>query len=96
MKKIFITLLLLPILSNCSQYTAMIGPSYTLAETGNFLQATTSLSRSIAANNVKSNLIQEVKSDNYCETFHTSELNQIFFETLEEIDCVYDPMSKYR
>ena len=58
----------------------MIGPSYTLAETGNFLQATTSLSRSIAANNVKSNLIQEVKSDNYCETFHTSELNQILLE----------------
>ena len=74
----------------------MIGPSYTLAETGNFLQTTTSLSSSIAANNVKSNFIQEVKSDNYCETFHTSELNQIFFETLEEMDCVYDPMSKYR
>ena len=87
---------MLPILNNCTQYSAMIGPSYTLVETGNFLQATTSLSRSIAANNIKSNLIREVKSDNYCETFHTSELNQIFFETLEEMDCVYDPMSKYR
>ena len=64
MKKIFSSIMLLPILSNCSQYSAMIGPSYTLAETGNFLQATTSLSSSIAANNVKSNLIQEVKSDN--------------------------------
>ena len=69
MKKIFIVLLLLPILSSCSQYTAMIGPSYTLAETGNFLQATTSLSRSIAANNVKSNLIQEVKI-NFRKGFH--------------------------
>ena len=87
---------MLPILSNCTQYSAMIGPSYTLAETGNFLQATTSLSRSIAANNVKSNLIQEVKSDNYCETFHTSELSEIFFETLDDMDCVHDPMSKYR
>ena len=96
MKKIFIVLMMLPILSNCTQYSAMIGPSYTLAETGNFLQATTSLSRSIAANNVKSNLIQEVKSDNYCETFHTSELNQIFFETLEEMDCYYDPLSILR
>ena len=96
MKKIFIVLLLLPILSSCSQYTAMIGPSYTLAETGNFLQATTSLSSSIAAKNVKSNLIQEVKSDNYCETFHTSELSEIFFQTLDDMDCVHDPMSIYR
>ena len=96
MKKIIITLLLLPILSSCSQYTAMIGPSYTLAETGNFLQATTSLSSSIAAKNVKSNLIQEVKSDNYCETFHTSELSEIFFQTLDDMDCVHDPMSIYR
>ena len=96
MKKIFILLLLLPIFSSCSQYTAMIGPGYTLAETGNFLQATTSLSRSIAANNIKSNLIQEVKSDNYCETFHTSELSEIFFQTLDDMDCVHDPMSIYR
>ena len=96
MKKIFIVLLLLPILSSCSQYTAMIGPSYTLAETGNFLQATTSLSRSIAANNVKSNFIHEVKSDNFCKKFHTSELSEIFFETLDDMDCVHDPMSKYR
>ena len=47
----------------------MIGPSYTLAETGNFLQTTTSLSSSIAANKVKSNFIQEVKSDNFAKNF---------------------------
>ena len=96
MKKFLLALLLLPILNNCSQYSAMIGPSYTLAETGNFLQATTSLSSSLAVNNVKSNLVYEVKSENLCQTVHTSELNNIFFETVEEMDCVKDPMSIYR
>ena len=96
MKKIIITLLLLPILSNCTQYSTMIGPSYTLAETGNYLQTTTSLSSSLVANKVKSNFIHEVKSDNFCKKFHTSELSEIFFETLDDMDCVHDPMSIYR
>ena len=96
MKKILLMLLLIPMLNNCSQYSAMIGPSYTLVETGNVLQATTSLSNSLVMNNMKQGLIDEVKRENICQTIHTSELNEIFFETLEHMDCVNDPMSIYR
>ena len=96
MKKILLTLLLLPVLNNCTQYSAMVGPSYTLMETGSILQATTSLSGSLAMNNVTTNFANEIKKENICSTVHTSELNKIFFETVEHLDCYYDPMSIYR
>ena len=92
MKKILLTLLLLPVLNNCTQYSAMVGPSYTLMETGSILQATTSLSGSLAVNSATA----EMKKENICSTVHTSELNKIFFETVEHLDCFYDPMSIYR
>ena len=96
MKKILLTILLLPFLSNCTQYSAMVGPTLTLAETGSLIQATTSLSTSLANKNVKQSLTDEIRSENICPTFHSSELSQIFFETLDQMDCEYDPMSIYR
>ena len=96
MKKVLLIILLIPFLSNCSQYTAMVGPTITLAETRSVLQATTSLSSSLAMNNAKKNIIAEINSQNICPTIHSSELTEIFFETLEQMDCEYDPMSIYR
>ena len=96
MKKVLLIILLIPFLSNCSQYTAMVGPTITLAETGNVLQATSSLSSSLAMNKVKKNIIAEINNQNICPTTHSSELSEIFFETLEQMDCEYDPMSIYR
>ena len=96
MKKILLTILLLPFLSNCTQYSAMVGPTLTLAETGSLMQATTSLSTSLGIKNVRQSLTDEIRGENICPTFHSSELSQIFFETLDEMDCVYDPMSIYR
>ena len=96
MKKILLTILLLPFLSNCTQYSAMVGPTLTLAETGSFIQATTSLSTSIGIKNVRQSLTDEIRSENICPTFHSSELSEIFFETLDQTDCEYDPMSIYR
>jgi hypothetical protein len=96
MKKILLTILLLPFLSNCTQYSAMVGPTLTLAETGSLMQATTSLSTSLGVKNVRQSLTDEIRGENICPTFHSSELSQIFFETLDEMDCVYDPMSIYR
>ena len=96
MKKFFLTILLIPFLSNCTQYSAMVGPTLTLAETGSFIQATTSLSGSLAMKNVKQSFTDEIKSENICPTFHSSEISQIFFETLDHMDCEYDPMSIYR
>ena len=74
----------------------MIGPTLTLAESGSVLQATSSLSGSLAMNGVKKNMMAELNNQNICPTFHSSELSEIFFETLEQMDCVYDPMSIYR
>ena len=96
MKKALFIILLLPFLSNCSQYTAMVGPTITLAETGNVLQATSSLSSSLAMNKAKKNIIAEINNQSICPTTHSSELSEIFFETLEQMDCEYDPMSIYR
>tara|TARA_B100001027_G_scaffold205273_1_gene168023 strand:- start:1348 stop:1638 length:291 start_codon:yes stop_codon:yes gene_type:complete len=96
MRKILFVFLLLPLLSNCGQYSAMIGPSYTLVETGNILQASTSLSSSLAMKNAKQSLVDEVNSNDICPTVHSSELSAIFFETLENMDCHFDPMSIYR
>ena len=31
-----------------------------------------------------------------CQTIHTSPLNEIFFDTLDEIDCLRDPFSILR
>ena len=53
MKKILIIIFLFPFLSNCTQYTSMIGPSITMVQTGNVIKATGSLSSSLAMNSVK-------------------------------------------
>ena len=74
----------------------MLSPALTLAHTGSIGQATTSLSSSLAMNNAKKNIIAEINSQNICPTIHSSELTEIFFETLEQMDCEYDPMSIYR
>ena len=74
----------------------MVGPSITLVETGSILQATGSYSSSLAMNNVKQGLVDEINTEKICPTVHTSELNEIFFETLEHMDCIYDPMSVLR
>ena len=96
MRKILFVFLLLPLLSNCGQYSAMIGPSYTLVETGNILQASSSLSSSLAMKNAKQSFVDDINSNDICPTVHSSELSAIFFETLENMDCHYDPMSIYR
>ena len=95
-KKFFFTLLIIPFLSNCTQYSAMLSPSITLASGGTMTQATTSLSSSLAMNKAKSNYMAEKKIEKICPTFHTSNLNKIFFETVDQMDCIYDPMSIHR
>ena len=96
MKKIILVALLLPILSNCTQYSAMVGPSITFAQSGSVLQATSSLSSSLAIDKVKNDYINNLNAVNICPTHHSTELNQIFFETIEQLDCYYDPMSILR
>ena len=46
-------------------------------------------------NNAKQTYIDEI-NNNICPTTHSSELSEIFFDTLEQMDCIQDPMSIYR
>ena len=75
--------------------SAMIGPSYTLVETGSILQASSSLSSSLVMKNAKQSITENI-NNNTCPVVHSSELSEIFFETLEHMDCFNDPMSIYR
>ena len=83
-------------LSNCTQYSAMISPALTLAHTGSLAQASTSLSSSLAINEVKKELNNNLEAERICPTFHSSELSAVFFETLEHTGCYYDPLSILR
>ena len=83
-------------LSNCAQYSAMLSPALTLAHTGSFGQATTSLSSSLAINEVKKEYTHNLEAERICPTIHSSDLNAIFFETIEEKGCHYDPLSILR
>jgi hypothetical protein len=74
-------------LSNCTQYSAMISPALTLAHTGSFAQASTSLSSSLAINEVKKEFNNNLEAERICPTFHSSELSAVFFETLEHTGC---------
>ncbi len=74
----------------------MIGPSLTLAHTGSLAQATTSLSSSLAINEAKKEYKDNLQAERICPTVHSSELNAIFFETIEHTGCYYDPLSILR
>ena len=74
----------------------MVSPVLTLAHTGNFAQATTSLSSSLAINEVKKEYANNLEAERICPTIHSAEINKIFFETVEEIGCYYDPLSILR
>ena len=96
MKKLILILTVLPFLTNCTQYSAMMNPSITLATGGTISQASTSFASSLAMNEAKKSLQAELSEAKYCQTYHSSELNEIFFETIDQSNCIYDPMSIYR
>ena len=99
------------ILSGCSQYSSLVGPSYTMAKSGSILQTGTAYATSygikkttgqspgeyiqtLVRKNYKINSFMNQKENiKECQTLHTSTLNEIFFETLDEIDCFRDPFS---
>ena len=74
----------------------MISPALTLAHTGSLAQASTSLSSSLAINEVKKEYSNNLEAERICPTVHSAEINKIFFETIEQMDCYYDPLSILR
>ncbi len=83
-------------MSNCTQYSTMLSPALTLAHTGSFAQATTSLSSSLAIKEVKKEYTHNLEAEGICPTVHSAELNAIFFETIVHTGCYYDPLSILR
>ena len=130
------------ILSGCSQYSSLVGPSYTLAKSGSVLQTGTAYATSYGIKKttgqspgeyIQSFVRKSYKIDSLfaqkanesvleasvkylasdlgekgigvnaisagpiktreCQTIHSSSLSEIFFETLDEIDCIRDPFS---
>ena len=47
-------------------------------------------------NKLKEDYSDELNLANICPTTHSSELNEIFFETIDHMDCHFDPMSIHR
>ena len=96
MKKIFLIFLLMPLLNNCGPHSAAIGPGLTLVNSGSILQASVSYAGSLSMNKLKEDYTNELNVNKICPTIHSTELNEIFFETIEHMDCQFDPMSIYR
>jgi len=104
MKKSILLIVTLVFLNACAEYSSLIGPSYTMAKSGNALQAGSSLTASYgfkkitgqSVNTLVDSFVKVAKSEEEvreCQTFHTSSLSEIFFDTLDEIDCLRDPFS---
>ena len=102
-KNLLIVCLLL--LSNCAQNSALLGPGYTLVSSGSVVEAGISLSASQGLKKATGksstdviDLFEKFKAENTreCRTEHSSQINKIFFDTLDEIDCYRDPFSILR
>ena len=114
MKKSIFFVVIFVILNGCAQYSAFLGPVYTMAKTGNFVHAGSSM---MAAYGVKkatgklptehvnlfvkkhskiNSFLYKQNETRECQTIHTSSLNEIFFNTLDEIDCFQNPFSILR
>ena len=103
MYRILILLLGIVILNGCAQSTSFVGPTYTLAKSGSVMQAGNSVAMSYGfkkvINKVDTNTMISSLTDidiRQCQTIHSSALSEIFFDTLDEIDCYRDPFSIFR
>jgi len=103
MSRILILLLGIIILNGCAQSTSFVGPSYTLVKSGSVIQAGNSVAMSYgfkkALNQIDTNTMTTslVDSDiRECQTIHSSDLSEVFFDTLDGIDCYRDPFSVFK
>ena len=103
MKKILFLLFGIVILNGCAQSTSFVGPSYTFAKSGSLIQAGNSVAMSYgfkkAFNQIDTNtmITSLVDTDiRECQTIHSSDLSEIFFDTLDGIDCYRDPFSVFK
>ena len=91
MKKIILLIFAAVILNGCAQYSSLLGPSITVAKTGNVTKAGSTLAASYGVEygtgiSTKA-LVDESSELRECKTIHSAELNKIFFDTLDDLDC---------
>ena len=114
MKKSILLIITLAFLNACAEYTALVGPTYTMAKSGSIVHTGTAYASSYGIKKTTGKLPTEhinlfvkkhkrINSFIYkqneireCQTIHTSSLNEIFFNTLDEIDCLQNPFSILR
>ncbi len=92
MKRIISLIFAFAILNSCAEYTALVGPSYTMTNTGSIMKAGSSFAAGYtfrkATDGSYGDAFTNTSSTRTCKIKHSSDLNKIFFETLDEIDCV--------
>ena len=107
MRKNIFFIVIFIVLNGCAQYSSIVGPTYTMAKTGNLMLTGASVATSYGIKKTtgytpgehinslvkNSSSLKEEESYKECQTIHSSSLNKIFFETLDEIDCFQDPFS---
>ena len=93
MKKLLFFIVTLVVLNGCVQSTAFLGPAYTLAKTGSIGQVVLTQSATYGFKKTTGKSINEQALSTFteemrqCEKTHSSELSEVFFITLDEIDC---------
>ena len=103
MKRIIFLLFAIATLNGCAQSTSFLGPTYTLAKSGSVIQAGNSMAVSYGVKKTLKQINSKTIVNSLtnvdireCQTIHSSLLNEIFFETLDGIDCYRDPFSIFR
>tara|TARA_B100001123_G_C14775257_1_gene814328 strand:- start:255 stop:557 length:303 start_codon:yes stop_codon:yes gene_type:complete len=92
MKKIIFSIFVCTFLNSCAEYTTLVGPSYTMANTGSVIKAGSSFAAGYTVRKITEDSYGDVftnkSSIRTCKIEHSSHLSKIFFETIDEIDCV--------
>ncbi len=96
MKKVILFIFVAVLLSGCAEYASIIGPSITVAKTGNVTRAGSTLAASYGLEHGTGlstrSLVEESAEVRECKVVHSAEINKIFFQSLDEIDCTrHDP-----
>ena len=92
MKKFIFFIFVCVFLNSCAEYTTLVGPSYTMANTGSVVKAGSSFAAGYTVRKISNDSYGDAfankSSTRTCKIKHSSDLNKIFFETLDEMDCV--------
>ncbi len=95
MYKLFFVLLTLIFLQGCGQTASLLGTGATIAAGGSSTKTLLSTSTNLyIEKKTGKNTFQHVSENTVeaelreCEVNHSAEINEIFFKTLDQIDCV--------